>query len=301
MAPRGALDEAAWTMNRVTVVGPGAIGGLIAARLCRNPRNKVTIAARSGLHRLVLEASEGRLESSPRVVTDPREALPADWVLVATKAYDSESAAAWFDTSVDDGTNVAILQNGVNHVDRFAVWLPRERILPVIVDCPAERIAPGHIRQRGPAVLRVPAGSLATAFRDLFQDTGVTCDAIDDFLSAAWWKLCLNAAGVVNALVLRPARIASDEPAAELMRHIVNEAAAVGHAEGARLSHDIADEVLAIYRGHPPDSVNSLQADRAAGRPMELDLRNGVIVDLGKKHGIPTPYNEMAVLLLRIS
>jgi 2-dehydropantoate 2-reductase len=116
----------------------------------------------------------------------------------------------------------------------------------------------------------------------------------------AWWKLCVNSAGVVNALVLQPARIANDDSAAKVMRSIVEETAAVGRAEGASLSPDIADEVVNIYRGQPPDSVNSLHADRAAGRPMEIDLRNGIIVELGKKHGIPTPYNDMAVSLLKI-
>lgn len=288
-------------MNRVMVIGPGAIGGMIAARLCRNPRNEVTVAARTGFDRLILESPEGSLDASPRIVTDPREARPADWVLVATKAYDSGTAAAWFGASVDARTRVAVLQNGVDHVERFCAWLPRECILPVIVDCPAERIAPGTVRQRGAAVLTVPAGMLATTFRELFRDTGVTCNAVDDFTTAAWWKLCLNAAGIVNALVMQPAQIANDEAAAELMRRIVIEAAAVGRAEGARLPGNIADEVLDIYRGHPPDSMNSLLADRAAGRPMELDLRNGIVVELGKKHGIATPCNEMAVLLLRIS
>ena len=35
-----------------------------------------------------------------------------------------------------------------------------------------------------------------------------------------------------------------------------------------------------------------------AGRPMEIDARNGAVVRFGKKHGIPTPFNEMAVALL---
>jgi 2-dehydropantoate 2-reductase len=58
--------------------------------------------------------------------------------------------------------------------------------------------------------------------------------------------------------------------------------------------------VVAIYRSQPADSVNSLLADRLAGRPMEVDIRNGVVVRLGKKHGIPTPCNEMAVSLLKV-
>ena len=224
-----------------------------------------------------------------------------DWVLVATKSYDSDAAAAWFASVLGEHGRVAILQNGVTHVERFSRWLPGNRILPVIVDCPAERTGPGEIRQRGPGSLTVPSGELATYFGKLFAKTDIACKPVDDFVTAAWWKLCLNSAGVVNALLLQPAGIVCNATAARLTRHIVEEAAAVGRAEGARLSPTIADEVIDVYRSHPPDSVNSLHADRAAGRPLEIELRNGVIVALGSKHGIPTPYNDMAASLLSIS
>lgn len=287
-------------MPAITVIGPGAIGGMVAAQLCQSSRNDVTVVARTTFSKLLLHTPDGELRADPRIVSQPGDTGPADWVLVATKAYDSESAAACFDSLLGEQTKVAVLQNGVNHVERFSAWLPRERILPVIVDCPTERVAPGEIRQRGPALLTVPCDELAQGFSALFADTGVTCRQSDDFTSMAWWKLCVNSAGVVNALVLQPARIANDESAAKVMRAIVEETAAVGRADGAILSPDIADEVVNIYRGQPPDSVNSLHADRAAGRPMEIDLRNGIIVELGKKHGIPTPYNDMAVSLLKI-
>ena len=59
--------------------------------------------------------------------------------------------------------------------------------------------------------------------------------------------------------------------------------------------------MVGIYRNHPADSVNSLHADFAAGRPSEIDLRNGIIVKRGKHHGIATPYNEMAVALVKVA
>jgi 2-dehydropantoate 2-reductase len=58
------------------------------------------------------------------------------------------------------------------------------------------------------------------------------------------------------------------------------------------------DEVVEGARKAPLDSINSLLADRTAGRQMEIDARNGAIVRFGRKHGIPTPLNEMAVALL---
>jgi 2-dehydropantoate 2-reductase len=44
--------------------------------------------------------------------------------------------------------------------------------------------------------------------------------------------------------------------------------------------------------------VNSLLGDRKAGRQMEIDARNGVIVRLGHKHGIAAPLNQMIVWML---
>ena len=74
---------------------------------------------------------------------------------------------------------------------------------------------------------------------------------------------------------------------------------AVGRAEGAQLDDGTAQRVLEGYRAQPPDSVNSILADRIAGRPMEIDARNGVIVRKGEQHGISTPLNRMAVALLQ--
>jgi 2-dehydropantoate 2-reductase len=83
------------------------------------------------------------------------------------------------------------------------------------------------------------------------------------------------------------------------MYGIVHECIAVGRAEGARLPDSVADNVISGYQAAPVDSVNSMHADRIAGRLMEIDARNGVIVRLGRKHRIATPLNAMIVDLLQ--
>ena len=72
----------------------------------------------------------------------------------------------------------------------------------------------------------------------------------------------------------------------------------MGRAEGARLDDGVVEQVVDGARRAPADSINSLLADRMAGRRMEIDARNGAVVRFGRKHGIPTPFNEMAVALL---
>ena len=287
-------------MTCLALIGPGAIGGLVTSWLCQNRQNKVTVCARTPIRQLQMLTPYGQITAEPEVLLTPVENRTMDWVLVATKAYDSTAAAKWFPGLLGDRTRVAVLQNGVDHVERFSTVLPAERILPVIVDCPTERESPEIIAQRGEATVVVPRSDAGADFCKLFSDTQIKASQHADFQTAAWNKLCINSAGVVNALTGKPAGIANAPEAAELMRLIVKETIAVGRAEGAELASSMADEVVAIYRSQPADSVNSLLADRLAGRPMEVDIRNGVVVRLGKKHGIPTPCNEMAVSLLKV-
>ena len=145
-------------MADVTVVGPGAIGGTVCAWLSQDPRHRMTLAARGPLERLDVHTPQGNLSVRPLVLTNPSLAKRADWVLIATKAYDVVGASHWLEHSCNSATFVAVLQNGVEHVGRFAPYLPAEQILPVMVDCPAERTRPGVIRQRGPARMVVPRG-----------------------------------------------------------------------------------------------------------------------------------------------
>jgi 2-dehydropantoate 2-reductase len=284
-------------MTTIAIIGPGAIGGILAAWLAQDPDHEVTVCARTPIDRLEVETPSGPITASPRVVTDRADAEPADWVLVATKAYDAERAAHWFPAVRRERTPVVILQNGVEHVERFAPFMPVEHIVPAVIDCPAERTAPGRMRQRGPSWIVVPDTEHGRAFVPLFARTNFDVSA-GDFRTRAWAKLCINAPGAISAILLKPTGVIQVEPIAALTRGIVRECLAVGRAEGAVLDDGIVEAVVEGARKAPPDSLNSLIADRMAGRPMEIDARNGAVVRFGRKHGIATPLNEMAVALL---
>ena len=103
---------------------------------------------------------------------------------------------------------------------------------------------------------------------------------------------------MLSALVLQPAGVVRGEALGDVALQIIRECAAVARAEGANLEENVADVVLAAQRVAPADSINSMLADRQAGRPVEIDARNGVIVRLGRKHGIATPANTVTVALM---
>lgn len=285
-------------MASIAVIGPGAIGGTIAAWLAQDPSNALSVCVRTPIDRLRLETPDGHIEVRVAVLTSAEAARPVEWVIVATKAYDSAAAAEWFPGLLGGGGRVAVLQNGIEHRERFAGLVPTDSIVPAIVDIPAERTAPGCVLQRRYGWIAVPDEPGGRDFARLFAHTPIEVSAAADFDAVAWWKLAVNCAGAVNALALKPAGIAHDEEVAEVMRGLVRECAAVAQAEGVTLPDDVAEQVVAHYRSSSPDAINSLHADRLAGRPMEVDARNGVIVRLGQRHGIEAPLNRTVKALL---
>src|SRR5690349_6715347 len=104
----------------VAVVGLGSIGGIAAACLADAARHDVTGCARKPLAGLTLERPGGTVTPPLRLIADPAEAKPVDWVLVATKTQDTAGAAPWLARLCTPHTRVAVLQNGIDHVERVA-------------------------------------------------------------------------------------------------------------------------------------------------------------------------------------
>jgi 2-dehydropantoate 2-reductase len=302
-------------MSKIAIIGPGAIGGTLAALLSEaHGTDNITLCVRSPFDRLVVETPSSSsafrtIDLAPRILTEPKQVdhVDVDWIITATKTYDTEGAKRWIDALLGPSTiGVAIVQNGVEHMERFPEIV--NRALPVIINLPAERTAPGRIRQRGAGTITVPDSDLGRKFVALFELPNLSLEAqtTSDFTTVAWKKLVVNSSGVVSALTLKPAGIVQHEKARALIRGIACETIAVGKAMGAKLDEEpqqkesLADEIVARLRASPPNSINSILADRLANRPTEVDARNGVIVRLGAKHGIPTPLNAMAVAILEI-
>ena len=289
-------------MTTIAVIGPGAIGGTLAAWLAQNPALKITVCARTPLDDIRVETPDGLITAKPIVLTDPANATPVDWVLVATKTYDVEATRPWLERLVVQGTRVAIIQNGVEHVRLFEHLVQAERLVPVIINLPAVRHAPGRIVQSRQGFIWAPAGENGRALAALFAHSEIEAVADPDFTSRAWVKLCGNCGAIVPSLTLRATGPVWSDDLEAIVRGLSEECAAVGRAEGATISQSVIDEVVDNARNSAAGSVaGSLHADRLAGHQMEVDARNGVIVRLGEKHGIATPMNRMLVTLLAAS
>ncbi|MEV8038056.1 2-dehydropantoate 2-reductase [Streptomyces sp. NPDC086182] len=287
-------------MTRVAVVGMGAVGSVVAAGLASTGRMEVTACVRSPLGGLRITRPDGAVENTliPEIL-DPAQVSAVEWVVLATKAHQTAGTAPWLERLCGADTRVAVLQNGVEHLERVAPLTGAARVLPVVVEIAAESPQRGHIRLFDRPRVVVPEGDDGARFAALCQDSGITVALTEDFVTAAWAKLCLNAAnGAITALTMRRMPVFANPRIARLGHALVEEARQVAAASGANLPEDLADQVIARLRTMPAESGSSMLWDRLAGRPLEYDARNGAVVRMGARLGIPTPHNETATALL---
>jgi 2-dehydropantoate 2-reductase len=288
---------------RIAVVGVGAIGGAVAADLLDLARHDIVLVARAAFATLEVRHPSGVSKHDVALVCDPADAEPVDWVLIATKAHQSAETRPMLAALCGSETSVAVLQNGVDHEERIRPLVSAEtQILPVVVQLPAEKTAPGCITQLHDGGLTVPDGALGQAFCQLFEGARTHLSVSPDFKTQAWWKLLSNAAlGGVCALTLRENGVAADSEVRELVLSLMREVMQVARAEGANLPDDAGEKALRMMVGSVPDHWSSITVDRREGRAMEWEVRNRIVGERGRRHGIPTPLNDLITTLLRVA
>ena len=289
-------------------MGAGAIGTFFAAHLAAAGGADVTVCARRPFADLVVESERSgeTLRCSPPVLTDPGQVAaatggPVDWVLLATKAHQTAGAAGWLSALAGPGTRVVVLQNGVEHEVRLRPLLPdaRTQIVPAVVYCGAELVAPGHIIHRTNGFLVVPEGPAGAALAALYEGSRAGIRLTGDFTTAAWEKLCGNVvANGITALTGQRMGVLRRPDVAAVGRALADECAAVARAEGAAIDAAYPEVLLHGVAAMPEGAGTSMLYDRLAGRPLEFDALYGAVVRAGRRQGIPTPLQGAFLALL---
>ncbi len=287
----------------IAVIGLGSIGGVAAGCLAAAGRHRVIACVRRPIEKLVLDQPGGTVELKLTAVTDAAEVEePADWVLLCTKTHQTQSAAPWLARLCAPETRVAVLQNGIGHVERVAPLADGAKVVPIIVYYNGERLAPDRVRLRqgSDQDMAVADDADGRAFARLFAGTALRVQLCADFATLIWRKLLINAvANPITALTLQRQAVLRRADIEDLCLAILAEAVAVGRAEGVRLADDEPQRALATLFTFSGELGTSMYFDRLAGRQLEVDALNGAIVAAGARHGIATPLNRALLVLLR--
>lgn len=286
---------------RIALVGPGAIGSTVAA-LLHAAGHQVLLCGHSAREFSEVRPDPDSGVDHPIVVPGPVLTDPGaitetvDVVLLGVKDTQNAAAAAWLDTLCDQRTVVCALQNGVEQVERVGRFCPASTVVPSVVWFSAERRPEGWVRLRTTARLVLPESAAGLA--DILRVPGLTIELDPDYVTETWRKLLTNAVAGLMALTGRHSGMFRRDDVAALTRRYAAECLAVARAEGASLGHDVIDEITTMFAAAPEDMTTSILTDREAGRPMEWDIRNGVILRKAAEHGLQAPISEILVPLL---
>ncbi|NBH06528.1 oxidoreductase [Amycolatopsis sp. SID8362] len=282
----------------VAVVGPGAIGTTVAAALHEAGRTPM-LCGRTDRERLELRDAEGLVVVPGPVRTEPAQSEETvDLVFLAVKTTQVDAAAPWLAALCRSGTVICVLQNGVEQESAVAPYVPGCPVLPAVVWFPAEVQPGGSVWLRGEARLTVPDVPAGRVVLEALRGTRCSVDLAADFTSVAWRKLLQNAVAGLMVLSGRRSGMFGRADIARLALAYLRECLEVARAEGAVLGDEVPQEILDSFQAYPADMGTSILADREAGRSLEWNIRNGVVLRRGRVHGIPTPISDVVVPLL---
>ncbi|MEI7145569.1 oxidoreductase [Pectobacterium brasiliense] len=282
----------------IALLGPGAIGTTIAAVLHDVNRTPV-LCGRTAHPQLVLRHDEGEIVVPGSVLSNPVAiSHPFDLVFVAVKTTQNVDSAEWLNALCDENTVVCALQNGVEQKTQLEPYVNGATVLPSVVWFPAQREPDASVWLRAKPRLTLPDVPQAKCVAEALSGTRCAVELSADFLSVAWRKLLQNAVAGLMVLANRRAGMFSRGDVTELALAYLRECLAVARAEGAVLDDGVAQEIVDNFQRAPADLGTSILADRQANRPLEWDIRNGVVQRYGRARGIPTPISDVLVPLL---
>jgi 2-dehydropantoate 2-reductase len=290
---------------RVVVVGAGAIGGAVGARLFQQgvdvtlvARGRHAEALRSGL---VLEAPGETVTLPIPVVNEPAEVAWTDdtVVLLGVKGQDTDQALRQLIVAPPQ-TPVVCMQNGVENERRVIRHFPRTYAMCVM--CPATHLTPGVIQVHSTPVTglldlgRFPSGldDTGQAIADVIATTAFQSVARTDIMRWKYRKLLMNLANAVEALCGPDGRVS---PVAKEAQREGREAMAAAGIDVASAEEDHerrGDHIQLRDTSSGQWSGGSSWQSLARGTgSIEAEFLNGEIVLLGALHGVATPVNAL--------
>lgn len=296
---------------RIAVMGTGAVGGYFGARLATAGHELVFIARgqhleamrRTGLR---IDSANGNLHVSAALFTsDPAEFGVADLVLFCVKSYDTETAAAALGPLIGDATIILSLQNGVDNPAKIARLWGERRTFAGVVYIGAQIITPGVIRHSagGKIIFGQSDGDNRPA-AELVEHTlsaaGINCSISASIETVQWTKLLWNApfCAISSLSHTNTEQILESDALTKLAMDCMAEVQAAALTRGIDLARSLFDETIAFSRGLGKFKPSMLQ-DLEAGKPLEYDAFNGIVVKLLQQAGNPAPVNQCFYSLLQ--
>jgi 2-dehydropantoate 2-reductase len=301
---------------RIAAMAAGAVGGYFGARLAEAGHDVVFIARGANLAKirkdgLAIESVHGDIHlAKPNVTDDPASVGTVDIVLFAVKLWDTETAAELTKPLVGPQTRVITLQNGVDSVERIAPILGTDASIGGVTYISSVIAAPGVIKHTSQfAKMRFGRAdkkpdAMLEAFVAAGQAAKLDIALSDDIQIERWQKFAFLTAMSGSTATLRATigPIMADPETRAFFNALMNEAFAVGRAQGIALDQAYIDERMAFVASNKmdPNARASMAHDLNSGNRLELDWLAGKVRALGREFNVPTPASDIVYTVLKL-
>jgi 2-dehydropantoate 2-reductase len=317
---------------KIAVIGAGAIGGLVGARLALAGEDVTFIVRGANLRalraqgiRLIEADGRDRIARQVRATDDYAEAGRQDVVILAMKAHQVEGVADHVGKLFGPDTVVVTMQNGipfwyfhghggalagtrlqsVDPTGRVSAAIPAERIIGSVVYPAADLVAPGVIRHTEGD--RFPLGELDGSSSErvqrvaaVFERAGFKAPVLADIRAEIWLKLWGNLtfnpiSALTHATLIDICRFPHTR---ELAAQMMSEAQAIAHKLGITFRVTL-DKGIAGAEKVGKHKTSMLQ-DVEAGRAPEIEALVGSVVELATLTQTPAPRIEAVYGLVKL-
>lgn len=300
-------------------LGAGALGGFLGGLLTEigedvilveTRKEHVNLLQREGL-KISFPSGEQKLVR-PKITSDIDSVGKADFIFVAVKSHDTKSAIEGAKVLITDEAWVMSVQNGAGNIETISSVIGSEdRTIGGVFLSSITPIEPNHLRYTyviGGLKIGTMSGKTAPQLEEIaqmFRRAGIEVEIKDKIQDVIWQKVLQNSVNAIAAITGLYMDDFMDYPSiVELVDKTASEVAVVVRAKGLELEdpqHPTRPLFRALenFKAAGRKSKASMLQDIEAGRRTEIDAINGAVVREGKLLGIPTPFNEALVLLLK--
>jgi len=305
--------------RKVTIIGGGAIGGIVGAYLTRAGLY-VTVADRWPEHveamrkGLLIDGCRGKF-TTPLKAMQPEDLTgPLEIVLLAVKSGDTAEALELIEPSLQQDSVVITMQNSINE-DLVASAVGLHRTMGCVVGWGASVVKAGHLTQtsRGAFMLGSPGKGSEKALPEMQALLSLVdeCHTTNNIYGFRWLKLLANCSISIATLT---GKTIGETLAIEQMEPIIYEVISEGLEVAAKaginletlehkftpdeylaLKEFIAASIVELLKTEHKNILPAFYLDILKGRKSEIDFINGYIAAKGLELGVPTAVNSKVV------
>ncbi len=290
------------SVEKVHIIGAGAVGAAYASIFYdMDPSCVSFIAGDERFERLHREGVLVNGKTYPIPVLNSNEPFPtADLLIVTVKHHHLDQAIGEMKNGVGPNTIIISLMNGIDSEERIGAIYGEENILYATV------VGIDALRE-GNSVIYTTQGKIFFGEKrnnvlsdrvrrvvDIFNRAGIIHEIPADMIRILWWKFMINVGiNQASAALRGPYGVFQTSiEAQQLMEASMREVITLARALAIDLSDQDIEKWYKVLASLSPTGKTSMLQDVEAGRKTEVEMLAGKIIELGRRHGVPTPVNE---------